>query len=422
MNNVHSNFTNLAGSRVFKENNIPKLRIPLAKHSINLPKREFGKDLTNMNFISNNTFLTTGRDDILNKGSQSSRSSSNKNLYNLIKRGGKDKEDLKKIKQESLLYNLRPRNYTSRNGSRDARDASVRSNNGSIRGSAKMDVDSEVKQKEVKEPIYIESFRMSNPMLNKYPDPQIVTEYVEEIYDELLIVEKQFAVSPYMSNQTDINEKMRSILIDWLVGVHIDFKLVHETLYVAIYLVDKYLEFKDIHRSKLQLVGISALFIASKYEEIYPPDITKFVNITDNAYSKAEILEMEVDILTTLNFNVTVPSALRFLEYLITISYVKLEDEIMFYCKYILDLLLIECKMLKYYPSLLAAATIYIVLKIKKCPKKIDIVRLSGYTEERLKECAKDIVVLIDSIDVCELKTIKNKYSSSRYLCVAKRK
>jgi hypothetical protein len=405
---------NVTKPQGFKEIHIPKLKIPLAKQSINIPKREFGKDLTNMNFLGRNKFLTTNHHEIFTKGSLTSRSSSNKNLYNLIKPTRKEKDDLQKIKQEALLYNLRSRNYTSRGTSRE----NSRSNNNSIRGSAKMDVDSETRTKEH----YFESFKMSNPFLNKYPDPQIVTEYIEEIFDDLLLNEKNFIIGSYMHKQTDINEKMRSILIDWLVGVHIDFRLVQETLYVAVYIIDKYLESNDIHRNKLQLVGITALFIASKYEEIYPPDIYKFVNITDNAYSKVEILQMESDILRTLCFNVTVPTSLRFLEYLIQLSNIKLEDDIIYYCKYILELLLVEYKMLKYYPSLLASSTLFIVLKIKKYTKKIDVGRLSGYTEERLKECAKDIVVLLDNVDISELKTIKNKYSSSKFLCVARKR
>ena len=55
---------------------------------------------------------------------------------------------------------------------------------------------------------------------------------------------------------------------------------------------------------KLQLVGVTAMLIASKYEEIYPPIVTDFVYITDNAYSKKEILEMEESILCSLEFSV----------------------------------------------------------------------------------------------------------------------
>ena len=86
---------------------------------------------------------------------------------------------------------------------------------------------------------------------------------------------------------------MRAILIDWLIEVHYKFKLLPETLYLTVNLIDRYLEKCITHRSKLQLVGVTSMLIASKYEEIYAPEIRDFVYITDKAYSKEEILRME---------------------------------------------------------------------------------------------------------------------------------
>jgi cyclin B len=82
---------------------------------------------------------------------------------------------------------------------------------------------------------------------------------------------------------------MRAILIDWLVEVNLKFKLVPETLYLNIALIDMYLEKAEVVRNKLQLVGVTALLIASKYEEIYPPEIRDLVYITDKAYNKREV-------------------------------------------------------------------------------------------------------------------------------------
>jgi len=90
----------------------------------------------------------------------------------------------------------------------------------------------------------------------------------------------------FMDFQEDINEKMRAILVDWLVEVHLKFKLLPETLYLTVNLIDRYLCKEQVHRSKLQLVGVTAMLIASKYEEIYPPIVKDFVYITDNAYTK----------------------------------------------------------------------------------------------------------------------------------------
>lgn len=77
----------------------------------------------------------------------------------------------------------------------------------------------------------------------------------------------------YMHTQPEINEKMRSILIDWLVEVHVKFDLSPETLYLTINLIDRFLSLKTVPRRELQLLGVSALLIASKYEEIWPPQV-----------------------------------------------------------------------------------------------------------------------------------------------------
>lgn len=86
--------------------------------------------------------------------------------------------------------------------------------------------------------------------------------------------------------QNDINEKMRAILIDWLIDVHLKFKLVPETLYLTVNLIDRYLSSNAIPRQKLQLVGVAAMLIATKYEEIYPPEVKDFEYVTDRAYNR----------------------------------------------------------------------------------------------------------------------------------------
>jgi hypothetical protein len=134
-------------------------------------------------------------------------------------------------------------------------------------------------------------------------------EFATEIFNWLRITESEpgnnNCVTPtYMTKQQDINEKMRSILIDWLVEVHLKFKLVPESLYLTVNLIDRYLDKEQVNRQKLQLVGVTAMLIACKYEEIYPPIVRDFVYITDNAYTKEEILEMERKMLQVLDFNI----------------------------------------------------------------------------------------------------------------------
>ena len=106
---------------------------------------------------------------------------------------------------------------------------------------------------------------------------------------------------------------MRSVLIDWLIQVHLKFHLLQETLYLCVQIIDAYLEAQDVPKMQLQLVGVTALFLAAKYEEMYVPAIEDFVYMTDNTYTKSEIRQMEISILRTLNFMFGKPLPLHFL-------------------------------------------------------------------------------------------------------------
>jgi G2/mitotic-specific cyclin-B, other len=121
-------------------------------------------------------------------------------------------------------------------------------------------------------------------------DPLSVTTYVADMYSHFREKEIVTSVRPeFMKSQSHINERMRAILVDWLVEVHLKFKLVPETLYLTINLIDRYLERKEVSRPKLQLVGVTCLLLASKYEEIYPPELRDLVYICDRAYAKTDV-------------------------------------------------------------------------------------------------------------------------------------
>lgn len=148
-------------------------------------------------------------------------------------------------------------------------------------------------------------------------DPQKVAEYQSEIFECLRQADNEYLCEPnYMSVQEDINDRMRSILIDWLIEVYFKFKLQSETLFLTVNIIDRYLSKNQTPRSRLQLVGITAMFIATKYEEIYPPDVAKLVYITDNAYQKQDVLNLEMNMLSALNFDITVPTPLKFFDFI----------------------------------------------------------------------------------------------------------
>ena len=155
---------------------------------------------------------------------------------------------------------------------------------------------------------------------------------------------------------------MRAILVDWIIEVHLKFKLLPETLFLTVGIIDRFLELEKIKRGSLQLVGVTAMLIASKYEEIYAPEVRDFVYITDNAYTRDQIFNMEQNMLTVLNFSLTFPSPFRFLERFNKLA--KCSEKQWNLAHYLIELPLIEQRMLKYTPSNLAAAAIYLAQRI----------------------------------------------------------
>uniref|UniRef100_A0A673SY88 Cyclin A1 n=1 Tax=Suricata suricatta TaxID=37032 RepID=A0A673SY88_SURSU len=183
-----------------------------------------------------------------------------------------------------------------------------------------------------------------------------VTEYAEEIHQYLREAEKRHRPKAhYMRKQPDITEGMRTILVDWLVEVGEEYKLRAETLYLAVNFLDRFLSCMSVLRGKLQLVGTAAILLASKYEEIYPPEVDEFVYITDDTYTKRQLLRMEHLLLKVLAFDLTVPTTNQFLLQYLRRQGVCIRTETL--AKYVAELSLLEADpFLKYLPSLIAAA------------------------------------------------------------------
>lgn len=120
--------------------------------------------------------------------------------------------------------------------------------------------------------------------------------------------------------QPDVNAKMRAILVDWLVEVSEEYKLCADTLYQAINYIDRYLSAQVAQRNQLQLIGVTCMWLAAKYEEIYPPNVADFCYITDNTYAKEQLIQMEEVVLKRLNYELTVPTAKTFLRRLLQVG------------------------------------------------------------------------------------------------------
>lgn len=97
----------------------------------------------------------------------------------------------------------------------------------------------------------------------------------------------------YMANQTEVDWATRNKLIEWIMQLHMRYHMLPETLWIAINIIDRFLSNRTVSLVKLQLVGLTAIFIAAKYEEIMAPSVDEFVYMSDNGYSKDEILKGE---------------------------------------------------------------------------------------------------------------------------------
>merc|ERR1711973_147063 len=124
-------------------------------------------------------------------------------------------------------------------------------------------------------------------------NPQSAAEYVNHIYAHLRQLEEKYAVQKDFLRTTTITARMRSILINWLAQVSLQFKLLQETLYLTVDTVDRFLSLNGskLQYKTLQLVGVASMLIACKYEEMYVPEVNDFVFITDQAYEAKDILE-----------------------------------------------------------------------------------------------------------------------------------
>lgn len=254
-------------------------------------------------------------------------------------------------------------------------------------------------------------------------------EYVTDIFQRLYNAETQHLLHPYLHKQQPIiNEIMRSILVDWLIEVHMKFRLEQETLYLCINILDRYLSRVRVERKQLQLVGVTALLIASKYEEIYPPEVKDCVYITDRAYTRQDILDMEATILAELQFNLTVPNAYPFLQRFLFI--VNATSTMSIASRYYLDRMLQEHDVLQFRPSLLAAAVVCLAINHPEIrefdevegerpgmPKAL--LEYTGFLPASILEAAEFVTSKIDiqvqTLSKRKLVAVKRKYQESRY-------
>ncbi|XVE56277.1 hypothetical protein DITRI_Ditri03aG0225700 [Diplodiscus trichospermus] len=252
-------------------------------------------------------------------------------------------------------------------------------------------------------------------------NPLAVVEYIDDLYKFYKKAECTACVPPnYMAHQYDINERMRGILIDWLIEVHYKFELMDETLYLTVNLIDRFLAVQQVVRKKLQLVGVTAMLLACKYEEVSVPVVEDLILISDKAYSRKEVLDMEKMMINTLQFNLSLPTPYVFMRRFLKAAQSNKKLELLSF--FMLELCLVEYEMLKFPPSLLAGAAIFTAQCTLSGSKHWSKTSewYTTYSVEQLMECTKMMVTFHQKAGTGKLTGVQKKYSTSKYGYAAK--
>ncbi|WOG97715.1 hypothetical protein DCAR_0417056 [Daucus carota subsp. sativus] len=281
-----------------------------------------------------------------------------------------------------------------------------------------IDVDEYKARDSFPEPVFDDDIEMADADMDigagEKKDPLV--EYKDDLYVYYKNVEISFCAPPnYMTGQYDINERMRRILIDWLIEVHDKFNLRPETLYLTVNLIDRFLAVQPIMRQKFQLVGVTAMLIASKYEEISAPAVEDLILISDRAFTRNEVLQMEILMVSKLQFHLSIPTVYVFVKRFLEAG--KSGNEMERLAFYMIDLCLVEYQMLKFPPSMLAAAAVFTA----QCTlgKAAEWSRLSekitDYKNHELKECSQLMAGFHRRAAAGKVTSVFRKYNSYKY-------
>ncbi|KAI9568653.1 cyclin-like protein [Boletus coccyginus] len=248
-------------------------------------------------------------------------------------------------------------------------------------------------------------------------DPLMVSEYVTEIFDYMKNVELATLPNPdYMSSQKELAWSMRGILLDWLVQVHARFRLLPETFFLCVNIIDRFLSSRVVSLAKLQLVGITCLFISSKVEEIVAPSVSHFLHCADSSYTESEILLAERYVLKTIEWNLSFPNPMHFLRRISKADDYDVKARTI--GKYLLEVGALEWRLLATPPSLMAAASIWLArLILGNYQWSANLAHYSSYAESSLLPTANLMLNYI--LKPVRHESFHRKYAGKRFLKVS---
>ncbi|KAF8807019.1 hypothetical protein BYT27DRAFT_7100835 [Phlegmacium glaucopus] len=246
-------------------------------------------------------------------------------------------------------------------------------------------------------------------------DTTMVSEYAEEIFEYMGDLEEEVMPNPdYMDGQNEISWGMRQTLVDWLLQVHLRYHMLPETLWIAVNIVDRFLTKRVVSLQKLQLVGVTAMFIAAKYEEILAPAVDEFVYMTENGYTKEEILKGERIMLQTLDFRIShYCSPYSWMRKISRADDYDIQTRTL--SKFLTEVTLLDHRFLRAKPSIIAAVGMYCARKMLGGDWNEAFVFHSGYTEEQLL-AGHDLLVEKLTEDNFHKQYVCRKYANKKFL------
>ncbi|XP_076762999.1 cyclin B3 [Xylocopa sonorina] len=250
-------------------------------------------------------------------------------------------------------------------------------------------------------------------------DPFQVSHYAMDIFNYLKDRERLFPIGDYMGKQVCLSRWMRALLVDWMVEVQESFELNHETLYLAVKLVDLYLTKVTVGKETLQLLGAASLFIASKYDERIPPMVEDFLYICDGAYTQRELIRMEMSVLKVVDFDLGIPLSYRFLRRYARCAKVSMPTLTL--ARYILEYSLMDYATIMFSDSKMAAAALLLALQMKDLGGWTPTLEYySGYKVDDIRDIVNILNQGLHRKHKEVLTTVRNKYSHKIFFEVAK--
>ncbi|KAJ2075868.1 G2/mitotic-specific cyclin [Coemansia sp. S155-1] len=248
-------------------------------------------------------------------------------------------------------------------------------------------------------------------------DPQMVSEYISDIIEYLR--ERELVTMPnpaYMGKQKDLTWDMRRELVNWIVEIHYQLRLLPETLFLAVNILDRFLCKRNVPVRWFQLIGLTAVMVACKYEESVTPHLSDFIYLAGNSCTAQEILTTEIGILTALDFDMSYPNPMTFLRRVSKAEGYNKQTRAV--AQYLMEVCIMDHRLMQYPPSKIAAAGIYLGRRmLESGPWTANLRHYSGYTEEEIEPL---VAVMLDHVLATpDDEFVFRKYQKRRFLAAS---